>query len=414
MKRSLGTAALVAIMAVAGCQKPLPQGAGRDLTKADTKYQEELIGKLVDAKPGDVIEIPAGVYALDTPLTLNADGVTIRGKGMDKTILNFRNQKSGAEGLLVTGSNFTIEDLAIEDSKGDALKVNESQNVIIRRIRTEWTRGPKTENGAYGIYPVQSRNVLIEDSVAIGASDAGIYVGQSQNVVLRRNRAEYNVAGIEIENTIDADVYENVATNNTGGILVFNMPGLKQPGYRTRVFKNRSFANNTANFGHKGTPVASVPAGTGVIINSNDQVEIFDNDIADNKTANVIVSSLFSTGYSESSASAKFDPYPESILITGNRFKGGGDSPDGTDLKALRLSMFGLNGRFPDVLWDGYVNRKLLVNGQLPAKLRICIDNGAAGILNADSQNKNANPNTDIAPHRCTLERLKPVQFPFK
>jgi parallel beta-helix repeat protein len=96
---------------------------------------------------------------------------------MDKTILNFRNQAAGAQGLLVTASNFTIEDLALEDTKGDALKINEGENIVVRGVRTEWTQGPKTENGAYGIYPVQTRNVLIEDSVAIGASDAGIYVG---------------------------------------------------------------------------------------------------------------------------------------------------------------------------------------------------------------------------------------------
>ena len=68
------------------------------------------------------------------------------------------------------------------------------------------------------------------------------------NVIVRRNRAEYNVAGIEIENTIDADVYENVATNNTGGILVFNMPNLPQVGERTRVFNNTVIDNNTENF----------------------------------------------------------------------------------------------------------------------------------------------------------------------
>ena len=58
----------------------------------------------------------------------------------------------GAEGLLVTANDFVIEDLAIENTIGDALKINESNNVIIRRVRTEWTKGPDPENGAYGIY----------------------------------------------------------------------------------------------------------------------------------------------------------------------------------------------------------------------------------------------------------------------
>jgi hypothetical protein len=95
-------------------------------------------------------------------------------------VLSFKGQLAGAEGLSVSASNFTIEDLAIEDAIGDALKINEGDNIVIRRVRTEWTNGPDVNNGAYGIYPVQTTNVLIEDNVAIAASDAGIYVGQSR------------------------------------------------------------------------------------------------------------------------------------------------------------------------------------------------------------------------------------------
>ena len=241
--------------------------------------------------------IPAGVHEINRGLSLNVSGVTLRGEGMHKSVLSFKNQLQGAEGLLVSASDFTIEDLGIEDTAGDGLKINEGKNVIIRRVRTEWTNGPDEKNGAYGIYPVQVENLLLEECVAIGASDAGLYVGQSRNVVVRNNRAEQNVAGIEIENTFNADVYGNTATANTGGILVFNMPDLPQPGHSTRIYQNSVFANNTDNFGAEGTPVASVPAGSGIVINSNDRVEIFDNDIADNDTANVIISSYFATGY---------------------------------------------------------------------------------------------------------------------
>ncbi|MEM7004096.1 MAG: parallel beta-helix domain-containing protein, partial [Pseudomonadota bacterium] len=191
---------------------------------AGTDFPAQLRLALETAEPGQVIEVPAGTHVFKRSLVLNTDGVTIRGAGMDKSILSFKGQLAGAEGLSVNASDFTIEDLAIEDTVGDALKVNEGENIVIRRVRTEWTNGPDVKNGAYGIYPVQTVNTLVEGSVAIGASDAGIYVGQSQQVVVRNCRAEYNVAGIEIENTINADVYDNVTTNNTGGILVFNMP----------------------------------------------------------------------------------------------------------------------------------------------------------------------------------------------
>ena len=153
--------------------------------------------------------------------------------------------------------------------------------------------------------------MLIEGSVVKGASDAGIYVGQSSNIIVRNNRAEGNVAGIEIENSTGADVYGNTATGNAGGILVFNMPNLPVPGSKTRVYKNKVVANNHANFGAKGSAVSSVPPGSGVIVNSNDDVEIFDNDITDNQTANVIISSYYSTGFdTKSGIAAAYDPYP--------------------------------------------------------------------------------------------------------
>ena len=165
--------------------------------------------------------------------------------------------------MLVTGDDFTLQDLALEDTKGDALKVNGVKNTVIRRVRAEWTGGGKTSNGAYGLYPVQVTNVLIEGSVVKGASDAGIYVGQSTNIVVRDNRAEGNVAGIEIENSTGADVYGNTATGNTGGILVFNMPNLPVPGSKTRVFKNKVTAQQPRQFRRGGQRGQLGPAGVG-------------------------------------------------------------------------------------------------------------------------------------------------------
>ena len=382
------------------------------LSAADTAFQKQLQEQLLDAHPGTVIEIPPGKHPLDRVLTLRANGVTIRGAGADKSVLSFKDEISGPEGLLVYASDFTIENLSIEDTKGDGLKINDGENITIRGVRVAWTGGSKTTNGAYGIYPVRSRNVLIEDSSSYGASDAGIYVGQSLNVIVRRCHAEQNVAGIEIENTINADVYDNVATGNTGGILVFNMPNLSQPGHSTRVFNNKVNANNLGNFAAKGAAVASVPAGSGVVVNSNSKVEIFDNDIADNRTANLIISAYFSTNYyNKPGIDPHYDPYPRAIYIYGNRFSGGGDSPDGLDLKTLKIAMFGLNGRLPDILWDGYRDEATLVNGLPPAAERICVNNGAAIVLNADGPHKYKNPNTDMAPYRCELPKLPAVQL---
>jgi parallel beta-helix repeat protein len=403
MKRTCVALAIGVALALSGCGK---QGgdAAPAKAEAETGFAAELRNKLLDAKPGDVIEVPAGTFHFDRGLSLRVDGVTLRGQGRDKSILSFKGQKTGAEGLLVNANGFTLENLAIEDSKGDGFKISQAENVTIRGVRVEWTGGPNTSNGGYGLYPVLCKNVLIEDSVAIGAADSGIYVGQSRDVIVRTSRAERNVAGIEIENTINADVYDNVATGNTGGILVFNMPALTQQGDAIRVFKNKVFQNNLDNFGAKGTPVASVPAGSGVVINSNDNIEIFDNEIADNKTANIIVSSVYSTGYKDDKASGEFDPYPERIYIHDNRLSGGGDSPDRMDFKALKVAMYGLGGSFPDVLFDGYVNPQRKEGAQ------ICL-RGVSGVLNADGPGGYKNPSKDAKPYDCTLPSLPAVDL---
>lgn len=399
MHRSIILVLAMATLTACGTDTNLASGA------TATSPEETLRLQLETAQSGDVIEVVEGVYRFDRGLILNTDGVTIRGVGMGKSILSFAGQLAGAEGLLVNANDFTIEDLAIEDAKGDALKINEGKNIVVRRVRTEWTNGPKTENGAYGIYPVQTENTLIEGSVAIGASDAGIYVGQSRNVVVSGNRAEFNVAGIEIENTVGADVYDNVATNNTGGILVFNMPDLPIAGHSTRVFDNTITANNTPNFGIPGTAVAGVPAGSGIVINANDKVEIFNNHIVENQTANILISSYFSAGYEgKYKTDESFDPYPESIFIYNNTFSGGGNQPDRAELANLLKGPLSELGRLPDIVWDGYVNADK--NGDNPA---ICVSNGSAIVLNVDAGNDYQNATMAMDAYQCEHPKLDEI-----
>ena len=370
-------------------------------------FEESFRAALETAQPGDVIEIPAGTFSFDRSLIMNTDGVTIRGQGMDESILSFKGQLAGAEGLSVSASDFTIEDLAIEDAIGDALKVNEGSNIIIRRIRTEWTNGPDVNNGAYGIYPVQTTNVLIEDNVAIAASDAGIYVGQSEQIIVRGNRAEYNVAGIEVENSVGADVYNNVAVANTGGILVFNMPGIPKRGYGTRVFDNDVSNNNTANFAAPGTAVSGVPAGSGIMVNSNDNVEIFNNRMSGNDTANIVISSYFSANYAgQREVAAEFDPYPELIYIYDNEMSGSGSQPGMDYLVKLRGAIFGPEGAFPDIIWDGVIDPNKPEGREV-----ICVDNGDAKLLSIDASNEFAKPTVDMTPYQCQIEKLTPIEL---
>tara|TARA_B100000927_G_scaffold98776_1_gene79908 strand:+ start:3387 stop:4613 length:1227 start_codon:yes stop_codon:yes gene_type:complete len=339
--------------------------------------QEEIQEALIDLEPGDVLTLEAGEYYFEDGLSLDVDDVIFEGSGIDATILNFENQISGAQGLLITSDDVTIRDFAILDAKGDAIKVIGADGINMIRLRTEWTGGPKETNGAYGFYPVESKDVLIDGCVAIGASDAGIYVGQSQNIIVKNSIAQYNVAGIEIENSYYADVFDNLASHNTGGILVFDLPDLpQQGGHHVRVFRNKAINNDTDNFAPEGNIVGEVPRGTGIIIQANSDVEVFDNDIYGNGTVNL---SIVTYGYE--TEDENYNPHPKSIQIHNNRFGDGGFDPDlGTgELAAILFELS--DGDMPDIFWDGILPMNQMLFGQPDDERLIISNNGGATFL---------------------------------
>ena len=343
---------------------------------SENSYQD-IQEALILAEPGDVVRLTAGTFYLRDSLSLDVNGVQVEGEGMNQTILDFSDQQSGAQGLSVTSDNVTLQDFSIQNAKGDAIKVKGVTNIKFLRVKTEWTNGPSSENGAYGLYPVESTNVLIDGCVAIGASDAGIYVGQSKNIIVRNSRAEYNVAGIEIENSYYADVFNNLATNNTGGILIFDLPGLpQQGGHHVRVFNNRSVGNNTDNFAPEGNIVGEVPRGTGIIIQANSDVEIFDNEIGDNDTVNIAV-----VTYGNETDDQTYYPHPKSIQIHGNEFGPTGYNPD-TSKGELAQILFDLSGgNMPDIFWDGLVPLSQIIFGQPQDEKMIITNNGDGSLL---------------------------------
>ena len=320
-------------------------------------------------KDGDTLIIDSGNYIFEDSLSLDVDNVTIKGKGMNETILDFKDQKTGAQGLLVTSDKVTLEGFSIMNAKGDALKVIGSKGINMINLKTEWTGGPKSSNGAYGFYPVESEDVLIDGCIAIGASDAGIYVGQSRNIIVRNSIAQYNVAGIEIENSYYADVYNNLASHNTAGILVFDLPDLpQQGGHHIRVFDNKAIDNDTDNFAPEGNIVGEVPRGTGIIIMANSDVEIFNNLISGNGTVNLSIVS-----YGDETDDKNYYPHPKRIQVHNNNYGPSGFDPD-LETGDLAKALYEISdGNMPDIFWDGVLPLSQIILGQ-PKDEQLIID----------------------------------------
>jgi parallel beta-helix repeat protein len=336
----------VFLFALSFAMTSTPAFAGTIRVEPGANAQEALQSALIEAKPGDTVDIAAGRYDLTDGLSLDVDKVTVKGAGPDATILSFKGQKGAGEGLLVTSDDVVLKGFAVEDSKGDGIKSKGASRIVYADIRVEWMGGALETNGAYGIYPVESSDVLIDRVTVRGASDAGIYVGQSNRIIVRNSTAMYNVAGIEIENSFNADVYGNVAMHNTGGILVFDLPSLPQlGGHNVRVFGNRVTKNDTANFAPKGNIVAGVPDGTGILVMANRDVQIFNNVIGDNATSNVML-----VGYQTAYSDKKYNPLSRNILVRDNEMGRSGWKPDFPGGDALAAAV---GGSIPAVLWDG-------------------------------------------------------------
>ena len=383
------------------------------------EFEKDFQLKLILAEPGDTIKLESGLFQILGTLSMEGkENIVIRGAGMNGTVLSFAGQVEGAQGLSITNcTNITLEDFTVQDAKGDAIKCQYVDGITFRRVKAQWLGGPKPTNGAYGLYPVQCENVLIEHCVAIAASDAGLYVGQSKDIIVRFSEAFDNVAGIEIENSTRADVYGNNVHGNTGGILVFDLPDLVvKEGKQVRIFDNIIKDNNIDNFAPEGNIVGKVPSGTGIMVMATEQVEVFDNTIINNKTAGTAVVSYYIT--EEETKDSQYNPYTSAIYIHNNIYRRAPQIPTlDHDIGLLLFVRF--FREVPDIIYDGMPDPKYVGdNGLIPDSRRLCIaDNNEAGYLNLDiSKNFEswyspfiADFNTDDNECNCTQEPLPEV-----
>lgn len=185
--------------------------------------------------------------------------------------------------------------------------------------------------------------MLIERVTATGVNDAGIYAGQCENVVIRKSVGYGNVIGIEVENTVGAEVYDNHTYNNATGILIDLLPQLtSKVSLNTKVYNNLSENNNGKNFAPPDATAALLPSGVGVLLLAADHVEVYNNTVRGNKTVGIAVYNL-RIGFSEEEIDV--GPNPEHNHIYGNTLENNGYDPD------PKVRELGIPGA--DILWDG-------------------------------------------------------------
>lgn len=367
-------------------------------------FQKKLQTDLIMVEDGGTVTLDEGNFTLSGTLSMEGKkNVTIKGRGMGKTILSFKGQQSGAEGIRISNAeNITLEDLTVQDAKGDCVKTMDVKGITFRRVWAGWTGKMSEKNGSYALYPVLCENVLIEECTARGASDAGIYVGQSKKIIVRNCKAFENVAGIEIENSWDAEVYNNEAYENTGGILVFDLPDLKvKKGGNCKVYNNIIRDNNTANFAPKGNIVGKVPQGTGILLLASTNVDVYGNKVTNNRTVPTGIISYFIT--ENPIKDSAYYPYPTGIRIYDNEYS---KVRKRATMKGRMGKLYRFKLKFgkdvPDIVYDGIMDEKIAVNNKYPGEKAICIrNNKGATWANLDAAHDFKNISRDIQTVAC-------------
>jgi parallel beta-helix repeat protein len=289
------------------------------------------------AQPGDTIEVPYGVYHERVVIDLN--DITLLGipnENGDYPVLD--GQGRLAEGVIASGNNFTIGYLHTRNYTDNGVLVEGVRGVHFHHLFAENT-------GTYGVYPVQSSDVLIEEVEVTGVNDAGIYAGQCENVIVRDSVVYGNVLGIELENTINGEVYNNHAYDNTLGILIVLLPQLTSKiSANTLVYDNLIEGNNHENFAPEGAIARIVPSGTGLLLLATDKAEVYNNIIRDNKSTGVALFSLTGSGAFDSNE-IDVGPLPEGNWIHDNVYEDNATDPD-PFVRDLGIPV-------GDILWDG-------------------------------------------------------------
>lgn len=382
MKRIVYLFLLSSLLCSCGSESTERTFDSSSLRRASLEEVEQLVESFILAEDSSTIEIPSGFYELNTQLILdNKSHIRIKGSGMDQTVLSFRNLKSGGEGVKIVGNQISIEDLSIEDAPGDGIKAQHTDGITFRKINVTWTNGDKSKNGTYAIYPVQCKNVLIDECIASHSKDAGIYVGQSENIVVKNSLAFGNVAGIEIENSDNAEVFGNTARDNSGGILVFNLPGLpKADGKGTKIYDNHIIDNNHKNFAvpigedPNGNTVTMIPPGSGIVLLAAKEVEIFNNRILRNKTYGVAIASYQVTGFP--AEAPNWSPFTSNVFVHNNQYERKTFSfPDFTRELGQLVSVHNAHGfaKTQDIIYDGIWDTS--ISKTIDSNpMRICID----------------------------------------
>lgn len=328
---------------------PLRSVSASEFRLKPEDVERSLHDVLATVRPGDSVVLPPGKFSFSRELTLAVRKVTITGSGPDATILDFAGQKSGAQSFVVRGNDIVLEGFSILDPPSDGLVIRGGRAPRVSRIAVSWTSPELDTHGGYGIYPVMTRNAVIENCVASGAREAGIYLGQSSSAEIRGNHVSGNVIGIDVENSSRVAILDNTVVGNSVGIVVSARPRLmKEQSAVINLAGNAVEGNDLASFAVPDSYVSAFGEGIGVALVAVINAEVASNSFTGHSNSDILLLSYESLDLPGNPVH-RTDPFLKGIRIGKNAYDA---APSG----AAQLGPSSWHGALgTNVLWDGIV-----------------------------------------------------------
>lgn len=331
---------------------------------------ESIRAAVSKASSGDRVMVLPGTYREGAPGDLNAvtisqDGIALVGRSRPGNPVVLENAGGQSYGIWVSPANSsgpgpqadpehppcgldgtTVHGFSIEGFTIRGFAVHGVHLACVDGFTMK--HNVSDGNEVYGLFPIRSRDGAMVDNEAMNTgSDAAIYVGQSERVVIAHNRVHDSLLGIEVENSLDCSVVGNEVWGNTFGVFVDILPFLEtKVQARTFVAFNSVHDNDRANTAEPEDLLGVLPPGIGVLLSGADATTVAWNSVLRNPFAGIAVTSLC-TGLALQGlpcSGLDVDPDSDRNRIVHNVAQGNGTMPTGIpQLDALEA----------DLVWDG-------------------------------------------------------------